>query len=307
MSMLFLLGSCVVPPRYITERYIKNRIEQHTVGEQSEIKMWWIFDNQVTGDNTYTEFVGYEYNGERGLVIGADWLSNPRDLFLGDNTISVMHNIIQLDMAECKAILDNYSILLQKSRANIATKNEFVYHDYTVNEELFISFRTRGSKTGMSSTSSQLNTIIDFWIRGDKYLVNGKQLVKGLGEFIGYSSSMSTEASVTDSRIEVSKSEFDALKDSLIEIRAEVKARDDVASSLYSTEWNYLVNSLKAKRSSTTYEAKQYLSALLGPKPITLIDIKGLTLKGNYDDEWRLYVLKEMITIEKDMLNGVTE
>lgn len=304
--MLFLLGSCVVPPRYITERYIKNHIEQHNVGEQSAIKMWWIFDNQVEGDNTYTEFVGYEYNGERGLVIGADWLSSPRDLFLGDNTIAIDYNIIELDLKECQSILDNYNILLNKSNSTKAEKNEFVYHDYTVNEDLFISFRVKGRGMGTSSSASQYTVIIDFWIRGDKYLVDGKKLVRSLREFMSYSAVSASQEASEDSDLS-SQTEFDSILDSLLDVRLQLEAKLSNKSSFLNDEWAFLVDQMVSNSSNSKVKSQRYLTEWFDYKPVTTNDLRNITYDGFDQNKtsWIGFLMNKMIEFETQLLDSL--
>ncbi|MBA99627.1 MAG: hypothetical protein CMN34_01730 [Saprospirales bacterium] len=306
--MCFLLGSCVVPPRYITERYIKNHIEQHTVGEQSEIKMWWIFDNQVEGDNTYTEFVGYEYNGERGLVIGAEWLSSTRDQFLGDNTIAIDYHFVELDLKECQSILDNYNILLNKSKSTKAGKNEFVYHDYTVNEDLVISFRAKGKGMGASSSASQYTVIIDFWIRGDKYLVDGKNLVKNLREFMSYSAASASQESSEDNDLSL-QTEFNSILDSLLDVRLQLEAKLSNKSSFLNDEWAFLVDQMVSNSSNTKMKAQNSLTEWFDYKPVTTDDIRNITYDGFDQNKtsWIGFLMNKMIEFETELLNNLDD
>lgn len=173
----FMLTSCM-QTRYITEQYIKTNIEDHKEGQFSTIKTYSIFKGALNGGGVYIELTGYKYANNKALVIGADKYVLARQKFKGDKTLIADITYIELSLAQCKDIIKNYKILQDKIKSEKPKRNEEVYHDFTVSEDLFISYRK-------SSVSSSVN-IIDFWIQGDKYRIATPIIIKELNKFINY-------------------------------------------------------------------------------------------------------------------------
>ncbi len=162
--------------RYLTEQFIKTKIEEHKGREFSSIRTYSIYQSS-SSFKFYLEFTGYKYKEKKGLVIGADKYYLDRQKFRGDNTIIADVTYIVLNMEECKSILDNFEILQQKINSETPYGSEEIYHDFTVNEDLFISFRK--SVYGTSTT-------INFWIKGEKYIVSTRTMLIKLQEFMNY-------------------------------------------------------------------------------------------------------------------------
>jgi hypothetical protein len=172
---LMLMPSCM-QTRYLTEQFIKTKIEEHNDREFSSIRTYSIYQSS-SSFKFYLEFTGYKYKERKGLVIGADKYYLARQKFPGDKTIMAAVTYIELNMEECKSILDNYEVLQQKINNETPYGSEEVYHDFTVNKDLFISFRK--SVYGTSTT-------INFWIRGEKYIVFTRTMLIKLQEFMNY-------------------------------------------------------------------------------------------------------------------------
>jgi hypothetical protein len=167
--------------RNITEKHIKTSIEKHAPGDYSSINIYTIFKG-VTIDRTgYLELTGYKYDNKKGLVIGADKYYLLRQNFKGDYSKLAEITYINLSLAQCKAIIYNYEIIESKIQASNPIANEEIYHDYTVSDDLFISFK---SKFGSSSQTS--SRYIYFWINGEKFQVSTYKIMKKLVKFINY-------------------------------------------------------------------------------------------------------------------------
>lgn len=175
--LLHLLTGCL-QTRYITERYIKNEIEQHENGNHSSIKTYSIFKGIDVVNGGYIELTGYKYDSHKGLIIGTDKYYEARDNFKGDPTIIAAINFIELDIDQCQSILDNYILLLDKIKSERPKRNEEVYHDYTVSTDLFISYH--------KSTSDLDTDSIDLWVRGEKYSIATSSIMAKLRKFLDY-------------------------------------------------------------------------------------------------------------------------
>jgi hypothetical protein len=164
--------------RYITEKYFKTKIENHNVGEFSTIKTYTIFKGLSNGRRGYLELTGYKYANSKALVLGADKYYMARQKFKGDQTMIADITYIELNMAQCKDIITNYIILLDKIKSEKPKMNEEIYHDFTVSKDLFISYR---KSSGGSSVFD-----IDFWIQGEKYPISTQKIIKKLNKFMNY-------------------------------------------------------------------------------------------------------------------------
>lgn len=175
--LTILLSSCM-QTRYITEKQIKNSIENHKENEFSTIRTYTVFKGTSYGGGSYLELTGYKYDNKKALIIGADKYYMARKKFKGDNTVVADITYIELTLAQCKSILENYKVLQDKIKKEKPKMNEEIYHDYTVSDDLFISYR--------KSSGSSSVTYIDFWIKGEKYNVSTIKIMKKLEKFINY-------------------------------------------------------------------------------------------------------------------------
>jgi hypothetical protein len=174
--IVFLISGCM-RTRYITERYIKTKIENHTSNQFSSIRTYSIYKSEP-GAPTYLELTGYKYKGNKALVIGADRYFNARKIFPGDLTKKVDIYYLELTIDEVNMIIANHEALLKKIKSEKLKKNEEVYHDFTINESLFISLHKTSTKSG------DLN--IDFWLYGEKYSVKTRTIIGKLEKFMKY-------------------------------------------------------------------------------------------------------------------------
>ncbi len=175
--LFFILSGCM-QSRYITEKYIKTKIEKHIEGEFSSIKTYTIFKGVSYGGGAYLELTGYKYASKKALILGADKYYLARQKFKDDQTVIADITYIELSLAQCKSIVDNYQILLDKIKEEKPKMNEEIYHDYTVSDNLFISFR----KTMGNSSKSYIN----FWINGEKYIISTNKIMNKLKKFLSY-------------------------------------------------------------------------------------------------------------------------
>jgi hypothetical protein len=175
--LTILLSSCM-QTRYITEKQIKNSIENHKENEFSTIRTYTVFKGSANGGGSYLELTGYKYDNKKALIIGADKYYMARKKFQGDNTVIADITYIELTLSQCKSILENYKVLQNKINKEKPKMNEEIYHDYTVSDDLFISYR--------KSSGSSSGTYIDFWIKGEKYRFSTSIVMNKLEKFINY-------------------------------------------------------------------------------------------------------------------------
>jgi hypothetical protein len=174
---VILLTGCM-KSRYITEKYIKTNIETHIEGEFSNVSTYTIFQGIVNGGGAYLELTGYKYKDKKALVIGADRYYVARDKLNGYQTAIAEITYIELSIDQCNSIINNYKILQDKIKAEKPKKSEEIYHDFTVSKDLFICYK---KSAGSSSVS-----FLDFWIKGHKYKVSTKLIIKKLKKFMEY-------------------------------------------------------------------------------------------------------------------------
>ena len=175
--LVLLLTGCK-QTRYYTEKYIKTKIENHKESEFSSIKTYSIFKGSSPSGSTYLELTGYKYGSNKALVLGADKYYMDRQKFKGDQTIIADITYIELSLDQCKDIITNYKVLQDKIKAEKPIMGEEIYHDFTVSNDLFISYR--------KSKNSTTVTYIDFWVQGVKYRVSTNKIIKKLNAFINY-------------------------------------------------------------------------------------------------------------------------
>lgn len=166
--------------RYITEQHIKNHIQEHTPGQFSNIRTYTIFKGTTSTENHYLELTGYKHKSVKGLVIGTDRIYSARKRFKEDVARIRETEYIHLNHSQCKSIVDNYNLLAQKikSEKNLRIGEE-VYHDFTISEDCYISFRkAKGSSNNTYRTQ--------FWIKGEKYNVSTSDIAKSIKKFLEY-------------------------------------------------------------------------------------------------------------------------
>lgn len=183
ISILTFLQLSCRSARYITEQYIKNNIEEHKPGSSSSIRTYSMFKGNTANAGRYVELTGYKLNSRKGLVIGAD-RSYITKKVTGRTAVytetETYIDYIHLSFEQAKSILVNYQVLQDLTKREKPRSSEEVYHDYTVSEECFISFRKSGNGDGSGIE------YINLWIKGEKYRLNTRQLVAKLKRFSEY-------------------------------------------------------------------------------------------------------------------------
>lgn len=188
LSILFVsvfLFSCGTTSRYGTEGYIKNNIQQHKVNEFSEIQTYSIAMGSLLGvegkGGGVIEFVGYKYNNNVGLVISSDKFGiENNDGVIEFNGTTKFYN--ELSLKNCKDILKNYKILIQKGDEsyNKRKRDITLYFDYSVNKDLFISIEH------VNKGYSEYRDILHFWIDGQKYSLSSDVVINSITSFINW-------------------------------------------------------------------------------------------------------------------------
>lgn len=175
ISIALILSSCKVT-RNITEQYIKNNIEVHSIGQQQNSTTYTIFKGYSMDYNSYLEMTGFFQGKDKKLVIGVDKYYKLRPKYTTDQTVLAKIYYLELNETEFLAFY-NELLKLQSRRASlVARKNEEVYADYTVKSDFFISARkTYGASPNMF--------YVNLWINGEKYEVQTKLLISQLEKF----------------------------------------------------------------------------------------------------------------------------
>jgi hypothetical protein len=177
-ALLTILLSGCMQTRYITEKQIKTKIENHKENQFSTIRTFTVFKGTSYGGGSYLELTGYKYGNNKALIIGADKYYMARKKFQSDNTVIADITYIELTISQCKSIVENYKVLQDKIKKERPKMNEEIYHDYTVSEDLFIGYR--------KSSGNSMVTYINFWVKGEKYRVSTLSIIKNLEKFINY-------------------------------------------------------------------------------------------------------------------------
>jgi hypothetical protein len=177
LVMVIVLTGCM-QTRYMTEKYIKTKIENHKENEFSSINTYTIFKGTSYSGGAYFEMTGYKYASSKALVLGADKYYMARQKFKGDQTILADITYIELSLDQCKDIITNYKVLQNKIKVEKPKMSEEIYHDYTVSKDLFISYRKSAGNSNIE--------YIDFWIQGEKYRILTQTIIKKLNKFINY-------------------------------------------------------------------------------------------------------------------------
>jgi hypothetical protein len=181
LVIISLFGFSCKNTRYITEAYIKNNVQEHPVDTKTSIKTYSIYQGMSKNDknaSTYIEFTGCKYNDTKKLVIGADNNYHAGGLLSRNIQAVVVIDYLVLNMSQTLAILSNYNELREMMRSESPIKDEEIYHDYSVSDDFYISFRKAIGRPGIKT--------IDVWVKGNKYPIKTKKFIKKLKKFINY-------------------------------------------------------------------------------------------------------------------------
>ncbi len=170
-----MLTGCL-PPKYITEKYIKNNLEVHEINAFSSVRLYSIYSGNVYGGKDYLELTGYKIGQKKGLLIGS--IKKKSEVDQKSEKKADDLQFTQLTVEQCQMIVEKHYELIQKIKLERPRFNEAVYHDFAISKDLWISF-----KKGHGSKSV---SIMDIWIKGDRYTVYTKKIIRNLKKFIDY-------------------------------------------------------------------------------------------------------------------------
>jgi hypothetical protein len=182
---LMFAYSCMPPTRLGSssiETYLKTSVEKHTGGEFSSIKLMAIY-NGLCFNGRSIELTGFKYNNKKGMVLAGSNNPSPQQgtQQAKPEAVKTEGILVVIDEIEARMILDNYKKLLEKIKADKPGFKETVFQDFTVNDELFISYcRTYSAFQGTSGT------YVDLWIKGNKFTMYSVEFIKRMEEFIAY-------------------------------------------------------------------------------------------------------------------------
>ena len=172
-----MLSIGCLPTRNITEKQIKTQIEVHKPGEQTSIRLFSIYKKSINKNKDYIELTCFKSEKKSGLLIGVIKnikLENPRKFNESDKQTFFK----ELSLGDCESIVQNYFTLLGKIQFEKVKVNEIVYHDFTLDKDIFISL-----KKGQN-VNPKFN--LDLWIYGENYTVKSTQIIRKLQKFIQY-------------------------------------------------------------------------------------------------------------------------
>jgi hypothetical protein len=179
ITILFVLSltNCT-PGRYITERYIKTKIESHTEGQFTTIKTKKFTGVVTVNKNAYIEFTGVKNGNEKLLVIGTDRNYKMRRKFKLAG--AVLNDLVYVELTEvqCKTLLENFNKMKEKKQSASSISPENLYNDFTLTPEIFISCRKISPNNNIES--------IDLWLKGEKYSLEKEDFTYTLQKFIDY-------------------------------------------------------------------------------------------------------------------------
>ncbi len=162
--------------RYDTERYIKNSIENHKIGEYSSIKMMNFYNQTSMKDGSHLEMAGFKYENQKGLVVVAYQYYKDRKPVKEDNNIISNTTFIRLDTAQCRAILTNYTQLDWKLKNDMPYADEQISEDFTISDDLYISLTKAKGRMVPSD--------VYLWIKGEKYTIAIDALLITIEDFM---------------------------------------------------------------------------------------------------------------------------
>ena len=184
LSLTMITGICFSSCKqsgYITEYYIKNKVEKHVPGEQSTIKTYSIYQGTSKPNknaSSYIELTGIKYHDMKKLITGTD-IQPVGKVNLSSGTFVVSApTYVMLDLSDCNSIVSNYHQLQDANMKEQPIPSEEIYHDYTASTDLYISFRKAIGHSG--------NNEIDIWVAEKKFTVKTKKFINKLKRFIDY-------------------------------------------------------------------------------------------------------------------------
>jgi hypothetical protein len=180
VSAFIFATSCVTPTALEdpAERYIKTQVEKHDSAELSSVRIFPLVNMLATNCSTELQMTAYKYDGAKQLVI----CIRPYHM-AGSNKVYDSLEIVELNVEEVRAIADNYRVLEEKILLEKPVPGEYVYHDYTVNEHVFLSYR--GTLNPVLKRVIQ-SLSIDLWINSTKYTVSTNELLNKIQVFLSY-------------------------------------------------------------------------------------------------------------------------
>lgn len=179
-GLFFILTGCK-ESLYLTEYYIKNKIEKHVPGEKSSIKTYSIFQGTSKANkvaSSYIEFTGVKYADTKQLVIGTDILYVAKGTGKSAMSMEKPPTYIILDVEKCQTILSTARILKAMLSSDLPVRNEEIYRDYTVSPDLYISVCKSKGHSGQRQ--------IDVWVAEKKFTLKARKFINKLDRFISY-------------------------------------------------------------------------------------------------------------------------
>lgn len=168
--MIFLVSCSPLQPRYLTEYYVKNYIENHDDHTFSEVKMVLLYKGSTISGNRYLEVSAFKYKNEKGLVFGGD-IINP-----DKNRIDAhYYSLKEEDVLKMKK---GYEASIQNMDTPRVGIGEITYSDYSINKDFYVSIKDSDGKA--------IGEIVNIWMYQEKYSIQASVFNRILKKFIEY-------------------------------------------------------------------------------------------------------------------------
>lgn len=174
---LILCWGCT-GPRYVTEKYIKTRVEPHITNAYSSVKLLHLYTGKCIGTESYLELTGYKKDSTKYLIVAADRYFMARKKIKSSPVGVGEVTFIQLTPAQCQAFIDNYQVLQVQIKPDKPGNKETYYRDFTISDDLFISLR--------KGYGGEPESQVDLWIKGERYTTDARTLLRNIQKFLTY-------------------------------------------------------------------------------------------------------------------------
>jgi hypothetical protein len=171
LAYSILCGCIQVRPSSVP--YLKNEIQDHPIGQYSTIRSLVLIQTIATSEEDQFELLAYKKPGEKGLLLSGSKHS-PYKISDTRYLLPVLHHAV-ITEAQARVLYDSIDELMVRMKAETPQRSETVWHDFTVNDRVYVSV-----KTGYRDYDYA------FWVNGDRFLVSGVDIKEKLKKFLDY-------------------------------------------------------------------------------------------------------------------------
>jgi hypothetical protein len=168
IALLFMLASCKVTQSTVTEDYIRNKIQEHKIGNYSQMKLFPI-DLKCKNFKRLDTYA-YLYDDKKNVFFFYTGTNN--DICESKNYC----DYIIIDEKQISEICTKFNDLESKRKSNKYIGGEIYTIEYSISDRLRICLRSESS-WGSSSE-------IEFWFDGAKYILDAKVTIELFDKFL---------------------------------------------------------------------------------------------------------------------------